>query len=283
MLLSIILAPRNGNQNHAEMRTTTILAYIAAILVQVSFPLALTLYFRNHSRARWKVFGYGLIVFAVSQIFTWLPINFFLDGVVGNQITSHIGAFFWLVVMALATSLWTEGARWLGYKYLFPRNKLGLTWENGVMYGLGYASMESMLLFAGITLIYFIVYLVHGLISQGMLIQSLDPSQVALFNENMVEIMNTSWARPAVVALERVLMVGHQLAWSLLVMMSHIAHRKRWFVFAVIYHLVIAVAVPGLARLYGFVVAETVNFLFAVVSVFLVIRLRSLLEEELLY
>jgi len=93
-------------------------------------------------------------------------------------------------------------------------------------------------------------------------------------------IVNTSWDQPLVVALERVLTLPHQVAWALLVMQSRLWHQKRWFGYAVLYHFTVAVMVPGLARLAGFAVAETVNAGLAALSVWIILRLRDVLVAE---
>jgi len=257
----------------------TIIAFVVSLMIQVCFPLAATLFFRRRYHTPWKLYGYGALVFAVFQIVSWLPVNVFLDARIGDNITSPFGAFLWLLTTAFLTSLTEEGGRWLGYRFLFPRHKYSLTWENGMMYGLGHASMETMLLIAGLTFLYFIAYLVFGQISQGALFGTLAPLQVSKVSATIQEILNTSWTQPIVVAVERILIFSHQLAWSLMVMSSRIAKRKRWFAFAVIYHWMIAVVVPGLARLYGFWVAEGVNLLLCGVSVLIIARLHSLLTE----
>ncbi len=261
------------------MSAATIVAFVISLIVQVCFPLAVTLYFRRRYHTSWKLYGYGMVVFAVFQIVSWLPINVYLDATFGDKLTTETGAFLWLLATALLTSLTEEGGRWLGYRLLFPRHKYKLSWENGMMYGLGHASMETMLLIAGLTFVYFIAYLVLGQATQSTFLKSLTSLQTEEMSSTLKDIMNTSWTQPIVVAVERVLMFGHQLAWALMVLASFIAKRKRWFLFAVIYHWMIAVVVPGLARLYGFWVAESVNVALCVISVFIIIKLRALLTE----
>jgi len=82
------------------------------------------------------------------------------------------------------------------------------------------------------------------------------------------------------VALERVLALPHQVAWALLVMESLASRQKRWFGFALLYHTSVAVIVPGLAQLAGFAVAETVNLLFAGLSVWIILKLRDIAGQR---
>lgn len=265
------------------MNTATIIAFIVSLVIQVSFPLVVILQFRRRTNAPWRVFVYGMLIYAIFQLFTWLPLNVYLDATLGTRLTSEWGSFLWLLALALMTSLTEEGGRWLGYRFLFPRGKFALTWENGMMYGLGHGSVEVMLLIAGLTFIYFIAYVVLGSINQGQLLGTLKPVEAVEVRSALSSILNTTWDQPIVVAIERVLTLPHQLAWSLMVLASHVSRRKRWFLFAVLYHWSVAVIVPGLARLLGFVVAESVNAAFCALSIWIIVRLRILspVEEHL--
>jgi uncharacterized membrane protein YhfC len=267
----------NSKEN---VNTATIIAFIISLIIQVGFPLAVTLHFRRHTRTPWRVFGYGLVIYAVFQLFTWLPLNVYLDATFGSKLTSEWGSFIWLLTLALMTSIIEEGGRWIGFRFLFPRGKVKLSWENGVMYGLGHGSIETMLLIAGLTFIYFIAYVVLGSINQGQWLGTLKPVEAVEVRSALSTILNTTWEQPIIVAIERVLTLPHQLAWSLMVLASLVSRRKRWFLFAVLYHWSVAVIIPGLARLLGFVAAESVNAGFCALSIWIIIKLRLLSPIE---
>ncbi len=262
------------------MSTGTTLAFVLSLLLQVSYPLAVTLLFRRRTRAAWQLFIYGAMVFALFQLFTWLPLSIYIDTVIGSYLESGLGAFFWLLALALATSLIEEWGRWLGYGHLFPRGSFKLSWRNGVMYGLGHGSVETMLLIAGLTFVNLLAYMALTQLDADTLMHSLGTEASPSLKAALQAIIDTSWEQPLVVALERMLSLPHQIAWALLVMESRICGQKRWFAFAVLYHSSVAVIVPGLARLAGFGVAEGVNAILAVVSLWIVFRLRALSSIE---
>ena len=262
------------------MRASTVIAFAVSLLIQVGYPLAVTIFVRRRTRASWHLFGYGAAVFAAFQLFTWLPVSVYLDTVIGEHLASEELAFLWLVAMALTTSLLEEGGRWVGYHYLFPRRSFRLSWRNGVMYGLGHGSLETIILIAGLTFIYFLAYLLLGRLNLETLLASMAPEDSQAVGDALREIVNTTWDQPLVVALERVLALPHQVAWALLVMQSRLWHQKRWFGYALLYHFTVAVMVPGLARLAGFAAAETVNAVLAALSVWIVLRLRDVLAAE---
>ena len=262
-----------------RLRASSVIAFVISLLVQVGYPLAVTLYYRRRTRAPWAVFAYGALIFAAFQLLTWLPLSVYLDAVIGSHLNTEIRAFIWMWALALMTSLVEESGRWWGYKFLFPRGAHKFTWRNGVMYGLGHGSLETMLLLAGLTFIYFAAYLVLSRLDLNLLTQSLGAEASPAMRETLRSIVNTSWEQPILVALERVLALPHQVAWSLLVMESMVYRQKRWFGFAVLYHSSVAVIVPGLARLLGLAAAEGVNAALALFSLWIIFRLRAVSHE----
>lgn len=262
------------------MRVSTLLAFAVSLLVQVGLPLAAALTFRRRSRAPWRLFLYGALVFAAFQLFTWLPLSTYLDVTIGQRLTSGPQAFAWLLTLALATSVIEEGGRWLGYRFLFRQTDDRWTWRNGVMYGLGQGAVESMLLIAGLTFVYLLAYVLLNSLGPEAILASLGAgAEGGTENQELtaalMTVVDTQWTQPLVVAFERAVALVHQVAWALLVMQSLVSRQKRWFGFAVLYHASIAVIVPGLARLGGFGLAEVANGLFALASLWLVMTLRA--------
>lgn len=258
------------------MQTAIIFAFIVSLLIQVGYPLGVILIYRRRMQTPWALFAYGALVFAVFQMFTWLPFSAFIDVVWGERVTSSSGAFVWLMAMAAMTALVEEGGRAVGYRYLFPRRDLRMTWRNGVAFGLGHNALETMWLIAGLTFVSFVAYLLAGPLLSGE-IGADSPGATSLA---LLAARNVTWTQPLVVALERVLALPHQVAWALLVMESIVSRQKRWFGFALLYHTSIAVIVPGLAQLAGLAVAESVNLVFAALSVWIIFKLRELAAQR---
>ncbi|MGI6368063.1 MAG: YhfC family glutamic-type intramembrane protease [Anaerolineae bacterium] len=257
------------------MQVTVILAFIVSLLIQVGYPLGVILLYRRRAQTTWAPFFYGALVFAVFQMFTWLPFSAFVEVGWGERVSTAQGAFVWLMAMAALTALVEEGGRALGYRYLFPRNDLRLTWRNGVAYGLGHNALETMWLIAGLTFVSFIAYLLAGPFVAAGAADAPGASSQAL-----LAVGNVSWRQPVIVALERVFALPHQVAWALLVMESQVSRQKRWFGFAFLYHTSIAVIIPGLGRLSGFVLAEGVNLIFAVLSLWIILKLRQISAQR---
>ncbi len=262
------------------MSISTVIAFILSLILQVGFPLALSLYYRRRTRAPWQVFLYGGIVYAIFQLFTWLPVSVYLDVAVGEVVQSEMGAFVWLLALAFCTGLIEEAGRWWGYRYLFARRNYRLIWRNGVMYGLGHGSVETLFLISGLTFVNLLAYVVLSQLDLAAMTQSLGSEASPALLNALQSIVDTAWWQPPIVAFERILALIHQVAWSLLVMQSLVSRQKRWFGFAVLYHTSVAVIVPGLVTLAGYTVAEGVNLLLAAFSVWLIVRLRGVSAEN---
>ena len=263
-----------------RLRFTTVLAFLFSLVVQVGFPLGAALHFRRRTLVHWTPFFMGALVYALFQLFTWLPLSTYLDAAVGAGIASEARAFVWLLAMAFTGSLLEEVGRLWGYRALFSRTDEGLSWQNGVMFGLGHGAVESMLLIAGLTFVYLLAYMALNLLGPDAIIASVSSEGSPAFHEALQNIIEATWVQPAVVAFERVVGVVHQVAWALLVMQSLVSRQKRWFGLSVLYHASVAVIVPGLARLFGFSVAEAANAALAVLSLWIIISLRAAVATQ---
>jgi uncharacterized membrane protein YhfC len=260
--------------------TGTIAAFVLSLLLQVGYPLAAMLLFRRRTRAPWRIFVYGAFAFAVFQLFSWLPLSFYLDVVVGGTLKSPGAEFAWMLALSLVGCLAEESGRWVAYRYLFPRHQFALNWRNGVALGLGHSALESMLFIAGLTLIYFLAYLALARADVTTLLATLGAEASTELRDPLAAVVGTTWEQPLLVAAERVLALPHQVAWSLLVMQSLVYRQKRWFALAVLYHVAVALIVPGLARLASLAAAEAVNVALAALSVWIIYRLYLLSGRE---
>lgn len=262
------------------MHASTIAAFVVSLIIQVGVPLAAILVARAKGPIRWKPFAYGAFTYGIFQLLTWLPLSVFLDVVVGQRLTTDWLSFIWLLTLALGTAVVEEGSRWLCFRYLFPRGGLRLTWLHGLGFGLGYSAVESMFLIAGLTFVYLLAYVVLNVVGLPTMSAQVNPNLSAELLAQLRTIAATDWTQPMVVAVERVMGLPHQVAWTLLVMESLVSRQKRWFVFAVLYHLTIAVVVPGLARLGGFGIAELANLCLCATSVWICNRLYRLARDR---
>ena len=255
------------------LQASTVISFCFSLLLQVGYPIYVVLAYRRRTGAPWQVFAYGAVAYALFGLFTWLPLSVYLDTVLGNLYDSSIWAFSWLLAMALATSAIECLGRYWAFGTLFSRGGYRLNGCNGVMYGLGHGVLESLLLIAGLTFVNLLAYVALHRLGSGAVLESLGAQANPALSSALHDILDARWHQPLVVGWERILALPHHVAWSLLVMQSRVSRQKRWFGFAVLYQSSVAVIVPGLARLLGFVIAEGVNLTLAALSLWIITRL----------
>src|SRR5215213_3890565 len=124
-------------------------AMIAALLFDILYPLALGVFAQRRLGVSWRYFGYGALIFVLFQLVSRVPITLAIQALIAPQLqASRVALIAWIAISALTAGLFEELGRYIGYRWLLPREPK--TWAKGVMYGLGHGGIESMLLVGGL-------------------------------------------------------------------------------------------------------------------------------------
>lgn len=260
-------------------------SYLAAIAFEMLFPLLLAIWLRRRLEAAWRHFGFGAAVFAASQLFTRIPAMKVTELLLRRRFEASASLRLgWLISAAFTAGLFEEGGRFLGYR-LFWRSSAP-TWDNAVMYGVGHGGLESMVLVGGLSVL--------GLINTVVL-SSMDLSAVTQETKVLRQVRKArrviaglpSWA-PLLGALERLFSMAVHVSLSVLVLQCFVRRDRRWLLLAMGYHGVTNLAAMLTARAMGSgggavgrgdLVTEGVVALFAVVSLWIALRLRPARRE----
>ena len=251
-------------------------SFAIAILVDIGFPLAVTLWFRRRYGSAWRVWLYGVLVFAVFQLFTRVPLMTYLSTVVGPKIAGSTAlALGWTTVAALTAGLVEELGRWLGYRYLFSRGRVAYEWANGVMYGLGHGGLESILLVGGAAISSLASYMLVSRMDAGQMggLLSTDQMQALLAAQQQYRAM-PPWL-PLLGGVERMLTLPIQVCFSLLVLQCFVRGERRWLWIAVLAHAVLDFVAPLVAQGGHYIAAEFIVALFCAVALWTIWRLRQ--------
>jgi uncharacterized membrane protein YhfC len=227
--------------------------FLLAGTVELVLPLSVTVYIWKKFSSSWVVFVLGSVVFLGSL--ARIPLNL----VVQNSLENHCsgsallvtGAFF----LSVTVGLFEEGFRFLGYKYLFRKDKRD--WKHGLLYGAGHGATEAVVMAAS------------GHLLMGLLLMSapgLLPSQVA------AEISTTPVYMPLLEAIERAFILCVQIGLSVLVLQCFSRNSLQYLWYAVALHTaaVFMVAVAEQA-----VVVEAAVGVCAVVSLYVIWNFRD--------
>ena len=108
----------------------------------------------------------------------------------------------------------------------------------------------------------------------------LQPEQLAPLQKGLELFWGVAWYDSLLGALERILVIPIQIAFTILVMQVFIRRQSRWLWFAIIWHALLdAVAVIGVRR-WGVYVTEGLIVIFSLVSIGMIFALRGEEPEE---
>lgn len=241
-----------------------ITAYIVSILGIVLLPIILWIYFTRKFMLPWKLILAGGLTFIGSQVLhipLVLGLNNFLKG-----ISLLINA----IILGLLAGIFEETARYILFKFILKKSR---SWQEGVLIGLGHGGTEAILLgiFTALTLINMIVY------------RNVDLSTVPSIPAEQLELakqqVEAFWSTQPYVALlgffERVFAICLHVSLSAMVLYGIANKQIIWFWLALLWHAFVDAVAVYVGQSIGILQAEGLVAVFAVISIWIVIRLRS--------
>ncbi|MFP2930978.1 YhfC family intramembrane metalloprotease [Pyxidicoccus sp. 3LG] len=216
----------------AEVNTGVVASTLAAIAFDVLMPVVVALWARRRLGVAWKVVGWGALGFALSQLFTRVPLVIGLQLALRDELKASPALMVaWVVVLSLTAGLFEETARfWI---FRGPLRDFQC-WRDAVGYGVGHGGLESAVLIAGMAAV--------GLI-QMVALSSVDPSTLRVPPEVVEEVRKAKetfaamrWWEPLLGAYERVGSMVLHIALSVLVMQCFVRGGLRWYWLAVGFH-----------------------------------------------
>ena len=121
--------------------------FIIIALLEIIIPLLIGRWAVKKYNIPWRVFGIGMMFFILVQVFhiivvamTQPVLGFFLSaqGIAQGAIIIVLGIF-----LGLLAGIFEEPGRWLVFKKYFKKKKIKLSKENALVFGLGWAGIES--------------------------------------------------------------------------------------------------------------------------------------------
>lgn len=250
------------------------LLYAMSAVLMLAMPLALGTWLGRRYRANWGLFGVGVVAFAGSQV-AHIPFNSYVlragwlpDGSAGLVELATIAAF-----LGLSAGFFEESARYLVYRW-WARD--ARRWVDGMMMGAGHAGIESILL--GLSLALNVAALA-GILA-GRFTGLVPAEQWSLAQAQAEALFSGPLVVALMPALERAFALALHLSLSLLVMQVFVRGERRWWWLAVGWHAVVDAVAVFLVREGGIYSAELAIGVMAVISVWIVRRLRPAVVER---
>ncbi len=242
------------------MDPLVVATFAVVALLEIIVPLALGYWIVKRFGVRWRVFVLGALFFIVVQIVhvplvlvTQTPLYL---AVLPFGTTAAVAVL--AIYLGLLAGLFEEVGRYLVYRYLFRRQEIPLTRENGLLFGTGWGGVESMIV-ALLVLTSMLSYI--AITGEGsMLFIPDDPAVQA-----QVDLLRNLTPLDILPGLaERMMTITLHIAWSLLVLAAVVFGKKALLALAVLWHAAVDAAAVYLAQTQGILVTEGVIFLFAV-------------------
>ncbi len=214
-------------------------------------------------KGKWYMFLLGVVSFTVSQLLIRIPLLDELLNTVWFNIFILTQPFLYAMLLALSAGVFEEAGRYAALRFL---NKGLLTWENGLLFGLGHGGIEALWI-VGIPYLKQIV----SIISAGGI--------AALAGSPPLDFLTAG--------VERMLTLALHIGFTMLVLYA-VKRRNVWFfILAVMAHALVDALVPliGLAKLkmdprgYMWLIEGAVA-VFAAIAVIVTLKMKSALKDS---
>jgi uncharacterized membrane protein YhfC len=229
-------------------------AYILTAIFEIGIPIVLAILVWKKFKVSWAIFFLGMVLFLASLI--RIPLNNYLGALLQKSFQGEIFYIFYGVMAGLMAGIFEEGVRCIAFgAAIKPRN-----YYKGVMYGIGHGGGGESMIFVGFMAL------------ANYIIFKFFPNMLPV---NIVsQIAQLAWYMPLVGALERVLSIAIQIAFSVLIMYAFMSKKYYIIAITIIFHAIVDFAAFYINYKFGFWFAEVAVAVFAVIGIITIIKLK---------
>ena len=229
-------------------------SYIVASAIEILLPIILAIIIWKKFKVSWAIFFLGMVLFLASLI--RIPLNTYLGGLLQSNFRGETFYILFGAMAGLTAGIFEEGVRCIAIGAVIkPRD-----YYKGIMYGIGHGGGGEAMIFIGLTtLANFIIF---------KFFPNILPLNV------LPQIAQMAWYIPLVGALERILAIAIQIAFSVLIMYAFIS-RKYYMIFVtIIFHAIVDLVAFYVNYKFGMWYSELSVFIFAVIGIVIIVLLR---------
>jgi uncharacterized membrane protein YhfC len=255
------------------MNPVLVVSYLVAAAVEIGFPLLVGFWLARRFHLHWVVFGYGFVVFLLSQVITRVPAVQVISSLFGKQLTATPEiTVIWFAVLALTAGLFEEVGRWLGYRWFFRREPR--TWANALLYGTGHAACESIILVGLAVLLAMVNYVVLSTMSADT-IAAMPAAQQTQVKDALQIFAGLAGWEPLLGAVERVFTLAFHVSASVLVLQAFTRRNNLWLLLAIGWHALVDFGIVIFqSTVKNTLLTEALIGLVAILSLVIILRLR---------
>jgi uncharacterized membrane protein YhfC len=243
-----------------------------SMVISILVPVVLFVYFHKKYTLSLKAVGIGALVWIIfTQVFE-KSIHVYL--LKTNPATAQFlnNPYVLPFYGALMAGIFEETGRYLAFRYVL---KGKTEWKDGIAYGIGHGGIESIV----VGMLLSINNLATAILINSGKFASLAPS--ASLEQIKHALTTTSPVMFALSGVERLLALAPQIALSLIVLYGIKTGKIRYLFYAILAHATLDIfAGMYQAHLVGVWVVEAIVAVFAVLAIWLIVRLKKSFTES---
>ena len=229
-------------------------SYIVTAAIEILLPIILAIIIWKKFKVSWAIFFLGMVLFLASLIRT--PLNTYLGSLLQSNFRGETFYILFGAMSGLTAGIFEEGVRCIALGAVIkPRD-----YYKGMMYGVGHGGGGEAMVFIGLTtLANFIIY---------KFFPNILPINI------LPQIQAIAWWLPLVGAMERILAIAIQIAFSVLIMYAFMS-RKYYMIFVtIVFHAIVDLVAFYINYKIGMWYSELSVFFFAVIGIVIIVLLR---------
>jgi uncharacterized membrane protein YhfC len=244
-------------------------AYSVSFLGMILLPILLWIYFTRRFGLSWKLVLAGGLTFIAAQVLH-IPLVFGM-----SAFLQSLPLIANAILLGLLAGLFEETARYVLFKFILKNVK---SWKEGILVGLGHGGIEAVLL--GISVAATLMFMLNYRNVDLSTVPGIPADQLEAAKQQVTAFWSTPWYMALMGFVERIFAVCLHVSLSVMVLYAVVYRKPIWFWLALLWHAFVDAVAVYVGQEVGILAAEGLVAIFAIISLWLALRMRQQFERE---
>jgi uncharacterized membrane protein YhfC len=259
------------------MDALVVATFLFVAAFEILVPLVLGYLIVRRYSIPWKLFGLGALSFILVQL-VHTPLVVVIQQPLFSALqevfpegTLALGIF--SLVLGFLAAIFEEPARYIVFRWIFPKLQIPLTKDRGLLFGAGWGGVESMIV-ALLLVLTLVSYLYAPMVTEEELQSANESIGGTLTQDQIQQILSQNEALMQITPVdllpglaERMMTIIHHLAWTIMILASVVFGRYLLLLLAILWHTGIDALAVYLAQTSGIIPAEAAIFISTLLAV----------------
>lgn len=242
-------------------------------VLMLAIPLGLGIYLFRRLHADWRIYGFGILTFIVSQFLNLVFTNWTLAPVLDNlglgpeNPAGSLQLALYAVLLGLSSAVFVETARYVVYSRWLDKAR---SWKDGLMFGAGHGGVEAIIAGVIALAVFLVAFSLRNRALGGNPADQIQDIQLFL-----ATYWNHPWHFYLLALIERISAIIFHLGAALLVLQAFTRRNISWYLAAILMHTLFTAIIVFATLTWGIYMAEAVLLLFAIFSLRIIFALRT--------